>query len=148
MNKLRSKRLSNTGSASKENQMADWHGFPLSGNPGTGGTIGGEHTVGYYDENGNAQIVNCPSATSPDAPPDANKAPTFHYSTVPATGTPAAVFNSSGICTTAGYVPGGRYYEVGADADHPSDPPAVKVGVASALALIEAGAAQLVALGK
>jgi hypothetical protein len=134
--------------------MSEWHGFPLEQDAswiGTGGTIGGEHTVGYYiaDVTGGkaiAQIVNCPAAVSPDAPPAENQAPTFHYSTPIVAGEPKAVFNSSGICTTAGYVPGGRYYEVGADANHPSDPPQVKNARAAAIANIIAAAAELDAL--
>ncbi len=138
--------------------MSSWHDFPLEQDAsyiGVGGTIGGEHTVGYYIASPDgtkaiAQIVNCPGAVAPDAPPPENQADTFHYSTpilVPP-GAPAAVFGPDGICTTAGYVPGGRYYAVGADANHPSDPPTVTNARAAAIANLIAAAAELDSLTK
>lgn len=36
---------------------------------------------------------------------------------------PVAKFGPDGICIQAGFTPGGRYYEVGADGNHPSQPP-------------------------
>jgi hypothetical protein len=44
------------------------------------------------------------------------------------TGTkPTAAFGPDGHCIQAGFTPGGRWYEVGADNEHPSTPPGMPV---------------------
>lgn len=148
------KRRVNLDSAIQEIQnMANgsWHDFPLTQSPayiGVSGTIGGEHTVGYYIGNDTgtqaiAQIVMCPSAVPPDAPPVENQAPNFHYAQAPIDTTqPQAKFDSSGVCTSPGWTPGGAaggYYNVGDQTGHPTGTPP-ETAAQSGLAALQAAA--------
>jgi hypothetical protein len=97
-----------------------WYGIPLHAPPGSSLPSNvifvPENAPHYYDENGDLQVVSISPGTDgnlPPLPPTQNQIPGMAITKPINTTEPQAVFNSDGICTTAGWTPGGIYYCVG-----------------------------------
>jgi hypothetical protein len=81
-----------------------------------------ENVPHYYNEEGVLQVVSVGPAedgTMPAPPPEQYQAPGFHVQQPINTTQPQAVFGSDGVCTSAGWTPGGVYYCQGDRSEHP-----------------------------